>query len=168
MGRAIRMFTLNLSFMLHPCVRVATIVVSDIKDRLSPNMAPLTTTPSIRASGIPVLSAIPTATGARATIVPTEVPTEIDIKQAARNIPAANRFPGRIDIARLTVASTAPIALAVWANAPARIKISTISMILLLAAPRQNCSIRLDSFPPLDMAIATTDDMTKATVIGIL
>ena len=137
-------------------------------DRLSPNMAPLTTTPSIRASGIPVLSAIPTATGAKATIVPTDVPTEMDMKQAARKIPAANRLPGRMDIARFTVASTAPIALAVWAKAPARMKINTISMILLLAAPRQNCSIRLLNLPPLEIAIATIEEMTKATVIGIL
>ncbi len=167
-GRAIRIFTLNLSFILQPCVRVVTIVVSDMKDRLSPNMAPLTTTPSMSASGIPVLSAIPTATGARATIVPTDVPTEMEIKQAARKIPVANKLPGRMDIARLTVASTAPIAFAVWAKAPARMKINTISIILLLAAPRQNCSIRLLSFPPLDMAMATTEETTKATVIGIL
>ena len=131
-------------------------------------MAPLTTTPNIKASGIPVFAAIPTATGARATIVPTEVPTEMDIKQAARKIPAASRFPGSMDIARFTVASTAPIALAVWAKAPANMKIRTMSIMLLLAAPRQNCSMRLDSFPPLDMAIATTEEMTKATVIGIL
>ena len=143
-------------------------VVSDMNDRLSPNMAPLTTTPSIRASGIPVLSAIPTATGAKATIVPTDVPTEMDMKQAAKKIPAANRLPGRMDIARFTVASTAPIALAVCANAPARMKINTISMILLLAAPRQNCSIRLLNLPPLEIAIATIEEMTKATVIGIL
>ena len=139
-----------------------------MNDRLSPNMAPLTTTPSIRASGIPVLSAIPTATGAKATIVPTDVPTEMDMKQAAKKIPAANRLPGRMDIARFTVASTAPIALAVCANAPARMKINTISMILLLAAPRQNCSIRLLNLPPLEIAIATIEEMTKATVIGIL
>lgn len=69
------------------------------------------------------------------------------MKQAARKIPAANRLPGRMDIARFTVASTAPIALAVWAKAPARMKINTISMILLLAAPgrtaRYGCLICL-------------------------
>ena len=41
-------------------------------------------------------------------------------------------------------------------------------MILLLAAPRQNCSIRLLNLPPLEIAIATIEEMTKATVIGIL
>lgn len=42
------------------------------------------------------------------------------------------------------------------------------AMILLLAAPRQNCSIRLLNLPPLEIAIATIEEMTKATVIGIL
>ena len=60
-------------------------VVSDMNDRLSPNIAPLTTTPNMKASCIPVFSAIPTATGASATIVPTEVPTDKEIKQAAMN-----------------------------------------------------------------------------------
>ena len=105
-------------------------------------MAPLTTTPNIMAAGTPVFSAMPTATGDKATIVPTDVPTESEMKQAAKKIPAAKRFCGRIDIAKLTVASTAPIAFAVWANAPAMMKIKTINMMLLLAAPRQNCSTR--------------------------
>ncbi len=168
MGRAMRMLTLNLSAIRQPCVRVATMVVSEMKERLSPNMAPLTTTPSIIATGRPVFAAMPTATGERATMVPTEVPTEIEMKQAARKMPAARRFSGRMAIARLTVASTAPISLAVWAKAPARMKIKTISMMLLLAAPRQNCSMRWLRLPPFDPAMATTEASTKATVMGIL
>ena len=168
MGSAIKEFTLNLSVIWQPCVRVATIVVSEMNERLSPNIAPLTTTPSISASGIPVLSAMPTATGARATIVPTEVPTEMEMKQAAMKIPAARRLPGKRDMARFTVASTAPISLAVWAKAPAKMKMSTMSMMLLFAAPRQNCSTRAWSIPPFEPAIATTDERTNATVIGIL
>ena len=35
----------------------------------------------------------------------------MDMKQAAKKIPAANRLPGRMDIARFTVASTAPLSL---------------------------------------------------------
>ena len=104
-GKVILKFTLNLSDILQPCVLVATIVVSDINDRLSPNIAPLTTTPNISASGIPVLLAMPTATGDKATIVPTDVPTDMEIKQAAINTPAASKLPGRIYIVRLTVAS---------------------------------------------------------------
>ena len=167
-GRAIRILTLNLSDISHPCVRVAMMVVSEMKERLSPNIAPLMTTPSIMASGIPARSAIPTATGAKATIVPTDVPTDVEMKQAVMKIPVARRFPGKIERAKLTVASMAPIDLAVWAKAPANTNIKTMSMILLLAAPRQYCSIRLLSFPPLEIAIETIDASRKATVIGIL
>ena len=167
-GMTIKLLTLNLSFMLQPCVRVATMVVSEIKDRLSPNMAPPTTMATMKGVFMPVCTAIPTATGVSATIVPTEVPMESEMKQAAINIPASKRLSGSTDKARLTVASTAPTAFAVWANAPARIKIHTMSMILLLAAPLQNRSIRLWSFPPEEMATATTEETRNATVIGIL
>ena len=97
-------------------------VVSEIKDRLSPNMAPPTTIATMKGVFISVCVAIPTATGVRATIVPTEVPMESEIKQAAIKIPASRRLSGSMDKARLTVASTAPPAFAGWANAPARIK----------------------------------------------
>ena len=131
-------------------------------------MAPLTTTPTIKAVATPVRSAIPTATGARATIVPTDVPTEIEIKQAAIKIPAASKFSGNIANAKFTVASTAPIAFVVCAKAPAITKISTISIKLPLPAPLQYCSIRLFSAPPFENAILTIEAIEKATVIGIL
>ena len=41
-GRTMKKFILNLSFMPQPCVRTAAMVVSEIIDRLSPNMAPET------------------------------------------------------------------------------------------------------------------------------
>ena len=115
-----------------------------------------------------VCAAIPAATGVRATIVPTEVPIDSEIKQAAMNIPASSKLSGRTAKARFTVASTAPTALAVWAKAPARMKIHTISMMLLFAAPLQNKSTRLCNLPPEDIATATTDDTRNATVMGIL
>ena len=168
MGITIRLLTLNLSFMLHPCVRVATMVVSEINERLSPNMAPPTTMATMKGVSTAVCEAMPIATGVRATIVPTDVPMESEMKQAAINIPASSRLSGRTDRARFTVASTAPTAFAVCANAPARMKIQTMSMMLLLAAPLQKRSIRLWSFPPEEMATATTEETRKATVIGIL
>ena len=143
-------------------------MVSEIKERLSPNMAPLTTTALISAGEMPVCAARPAATGVSATIVPTEVPTETDMTHAAKNTPAANTLPGKMAKVKLTVASTAPMALAVWAKAPAKMKISTISMMLELAAPLQNSSMRLCSEPPLLMATPTTEASTKATVMGIL
>ena len=42
-GRAIKKFSLNLSVILQPCPLQAAMVVSEIKDRLSPNIAPLMT-----------------------------------------------------------------------------------------------------------------------------
>ena len=83
-------------------------------------------------------------------------------------MPAAKMLPGKIDSVKLTVASTAPMALAVCANAPARIKIKIINMMLGLAGPLQNSSMRRCKLPPRLMATATTHANKKATVIGIL
>ena len=72
---------------------------------------------------ISVFSASPTATGVRATIVPTLVPMDREMKQAAINIPANSRLSGRICRVRLTVASIAPICLALFAKETARMNI---------------------------------------------
>ena len=63
--------------------------------------------------------ASPAAIGTRATTVPTLVPIDTEIKQAARKSPGRIILAGRMLSARLTVASTAPIALADAANEPA-------------------------------------------------
>ncbi|CEY36387.1 Uncharacterised protein [Streptococcus pneumoniae] len=42
-GNTIKKFVLNLSFISVPCERTAAIVVSEINDKLSPNIAPPTT-----------------------------------------------------------------------------------------------------------------------------
>ena len=125
-GRAIRKFALNLSFIRHPCVRVATTVVSEINERLSPNKAPPTIEATIRGREIPVCWASPVATGTKATMVPTEVPTDRETRQEAMNIPASNIFPGISDRVSPTVASTAPISLAADANEPANTNIHII------------------------------------------
>ena len=128
-GAASQILVLNLSFILHPCVCVATIVVSDIKDRLSPKNAPPTTSAIIKGRELPVCSAIPTATGVRATTVPTEVPIDSEMKHAAKNNPGNNMPAGRNRKVRFTVASMAPILLAVVAKAPANTKIQIMSII---------------------------------------
>ena len=95
-----------------------------------------------------------TATGVSATIVPTLVPIEREMKQAAMKMPASSRLSGSICKVRFTVASMAPICLALWANAPARMNIHTISMMFLLAAPMEYCSIRSFRLRPLVMHTA--------------
>ena len=125
-----------------------------MKERLSPKKEPPTTIAVIKARLISVLAAMPAATGARATMVPTDVPMESEIKQEARNTPASSRFSGSSQRVRLTVASMAPIAFADWANAPARMNIQIISMILVLAAPDEYCRMRSFRLNPLVVATA--------------
>ena len=125
-GKTISKFVRNLSFILHPCVIVAAMVVSEINERLSPKNAPPTTIATICAVSTPICAAKPVTTGVRATIVPTEVPIESDTKQAAIKIPAGKNSIGTKRIVKCTVASTAPIAFAVDANIPARMNIQII------------------------------------------
>ena len=82
-------------------------------------------------------------------MVPTLVPIDREMKQAARNMPANNICGGRIDKVRLTVASMLPIVLAVWANAPANTKIQIISIICSVDAPLLKVLMRcIRGLPP--------------------
>ena len=127
--------TRNLSLSLQCCVDVATMVVSEMKERLSPKKEPPTTTAVIIGTLIPVCVAMPAAIGVRATMVPTLVPMEIEIKHAARKIPANSILPGNRLRVRFTVASMAPMAFAVLAKAPASTNIHSISIICSVPAP---------------------------------
>ena len=83
---------LNLSRMSQPCPLQAAMVVSEMKDRLSPNMAPPTTVPTHRATLYWDAWATSTAMGAIKVMVPTEVPMAVETKQATTNSTAtANR-----------------------------------------------------------------------------
>ena len=141
-GPTMRKLTLNLSFIEHPWVRVAAIVVSEMNERLSPKNEPPTIMAVMNEVSIAVAvgsgqisCARPAARGTSATMVPTLVPMDIDMKHEARKSPAYIRFPGRMRSVMLTVASIAPIAFAVDANAPARINIHIIRSTFLFPAP---------------------------------
>ena len=101
------------------CVLVAAIVVSEITDKLSPNIAPPTSAPRTRGSDRLPFVATPTAIGPTAEIVPTEVPVEIDIKQLIKKIPAVIYCTGISESAKFTTESTPPEALETVAKAPA-------------------------------------------------
>ena len=151
-GTTMNELTRNLSDRRHPCVEVATMVVSLMKDRLSPKSDPPTMTAVINGMLVPVCSATPAAIGVSATMVPTLVPTPSEMKQAATKRPASNMFPGNSVRARLTVASMAPIVLAELAKAPARTNIQSISIICSVPAPRLKVPMRLLSGkPPVTM-----------------
>ena len=87
-GRAILKFILNLSFNSQPCVRVAAIVVSEIMDKLSPNIAPPTQAATMSASEIPLFTEIPAAMGTMAAMVPIEVPVAVPITAEIMKLPA--------------------------------------------------------------------------------
>ena len=118
-GRTILKFILNLSLISQPCVLTAAIVVSEIIERLSPNIAPDTT--ALRQSGItnPVALLTPTAIGASATIVPTDVPMDKEIKHPIKNSPTTANWLGIKESPRYTVLSAPPAAVTAPLNAPA-------------------------------------------------
>ena len=162
------MFALNLSAMEHPWVRVAAMVVSEMKERLSPKNDPPTTIAVMNGAEMPVSAAIPVATGTRATIVPTLVPTAIDMKQDARKSPANSSLPGSNCRVMFTVASIAPISFAVVANAPARMNIQIIRRTFLCPAPCENMFILSSIFPLAQKASEYAEATRNAAAIGTL
>ena len=134
-GSTIKKFCLNLSFILQPCVLTAAIVVSEIKERLSPNMAPHTTAPTQIETGKLVCCDTPSAIGASAVMVPMEVPMEMDIKQPIIKRPTTINCGGMMESPRFTVLSTPPAAVTIPENAPATRKISTMVMMFTSPAP---------------------------------
>ena len=132
----------NLSLMAQPCVRVAATVVSEMNERLSPKKEPPTTAATRRGVARPVRPAISAAMGTRATIVPTEVPTQRETRQAAANSPASRYSKGNQRSVRSTVADTAPMACALLAKAPASTNIHTMRSRSALPAPREKAATR--------------------------
>ena len=90
---------------------------------------------------------MPAAMGTRATIVPTLVPIEKEMKHAAMKRPASRNFCGRSVSVRFTVASTVPMDLATLAKAPAITNIQIISSTLWSPAPLEKIPIRSEMLP---------------------
>ena len=132
-GRATLIFVRNLSFISTPCVLVAAMVVSEIKDRLSPNIAPPTTIPTQKGRGRPPFCETAQAIGARTEIVPTLVPMAMEIRHAITNRPGTANLPGMILSSRLAVLEAPPACEAIPLKAPAIRKIN--SMVTILSSP---------------------------------
>ena len=153
--------------MEHPCDWVATTVVSEMNERLSPKNEPPTTMPVSIGTESPVAPAMPTAIGVSATMVPTLVPMLSDISDEARNSPASRVSAGTMARVRLTNESTHPIFSAELAKAPANTNIQSMVMRFLRPAPRLNFRMRLLKCP-FETAIANIAVSMNATVIGTL
>ena len=102
------------------------------------------------------------------TIVPTLVPMESEMKQAAMKRPGIIMLSGRTLNVKFTVSSIHPAVLAEFAKAPAIMNIHAISMMSFAPAPMQKESILCLKALPLDTAIAYMQAVMKAIVIGIL
>ena len=123
----------NLARISMPCVRVAAIVVSEMSERLSPNIAPPTTEPTISAGSMPSGPTSPAAIGTSAAIVPQLVPIASETSEETRNMPASMKRAGTSACAMATAASTAPEPFAIVANDPARM--NTMHMIMMFGSP---------------------------------
>ena len=127
-------FSLNLSFMAQPCPLHAAIVVSEIKERLSPNMAPPTTEPIQSATPKPELFATATAIGAIRVIVPTEVPIARDTKALTTKSTRTANLAG-IKESRKYATLSALLLPTTPTKIPATMKISTMVIIFLSPTP---------------------------------
>ena len=110
-------------------------MVSEIMDKLSPNIAPEAEAATQSTGEYPVACEIPTAKGTKTVIVPTEVPMAKEIKQPIKNRPTTAKEVGRKFKATLTVAVAPPAARTMPEKAPAVKKIRHIVMILSSANP---------------------------------
>ena len=109
-GITIITLALNFAFILIFCVVVAAIVVSEMKDKLSPNIAPPTTIPQTSGTLTFVLIAILKAIGIKADTVPIDVPIEKLKIQPIKNKPGKINCAGKIEIPKLVTVSVACIA----------------------------------------------------------
>jgi len=150
------------------CVRVAAIVVSEIIERLSPNIAPLMTAPMHIAREIEVFSLIPTAIGASAEIVPTLVPMDMERKQPIINSPAADQLAGSSFNPKFTVCSTPPAADTAPEKAPAVRKIRHMVMIFSSASPLAMTVIFSENESVRVCKNAVSRAAKKAIIAGIL
>ena len=167
-GSVMKKLTRNLSFILQPCVLVAAMVVSEMNERLSPKNAPPTTTAVSSATSSSMVCASPEAMGTRATIVPTLVPIDRLMKHVAMNSPGSTILLGSSESMVFTVASTAPIAFAELAKAPASTNIHNIVIMFGELAPRLNTETFFCRFLPPAIATAYMPEIMNATLIGTL
>ena len=158
-GRAMRMLARNLSDMRQPWVLVAMMVVSEMKERLSPNRLPPTTTAVAMWILDEVVLAIPTAMGTKAAMVPQLVPMLSDTRQEAMNRPTRMKLPGSTDNVRFTTLSTHPISLAMEENAPARMNMRSMSMMPPLSSVLRGGAVCLSVYIFYACYVLAIDDV---------
>ncbi|BDG75540.1 hypothetical protein wNi1_00900 [Wolbachia pipientis] len=130
-----------LSFTEAPCEEVAAIVVSDIIERLLPNIDPPITAPTPTAQSKAPFCAKLTAIGVISAITPIDVPIALEIKVESKNIPGSNNLAGRNRIVKLVITFILPSDSVTVENAPANRKIKHTVRVVLLPIPFIRVSI---------------------------
>ena len=166
-GNAIQKFSLNLSFISQPCPLHAAIVVSEMKERLSPNIAPPITDATQNARSKPDALETAAAIGTRSVIVPTEVPIATETKQATTNKTATENLAG-ISVSIKYATLSALFLPTTPTKDPAARKIKSIVMMFLSPTPCAMISSFLSKFTALFCKQATRIAVRNATTIGTL
>ena len=117
-----------------------------MNELLSPNIAPPTTIPAIKAGFTPVLLATSIATGINAAIVPIDVPIAKLKIIPMRNTPGRIKFCGNILNPKLVTEETACILVATPWKAPAKMNITTIVIKFVSPPPWQKSFTFSDNF----------------------
>ena len=99
-GTAILKFSRNLSFIWQPWPWHAAMVVSEMNDRLSPNIAPPMTLATHSGRSKPEAVDTATAMGVMSVMVPTDVPMASDTKQLTTNSTSTENSAGMTESMR--------------------------------------------------------------------
>ena len=162
-----RKFVRNLSFISQPCVLQAAMVVSEMNDRLSPNIAPPMTEPMHSGRLKPDVRATAIAMGTISVMVPQEVPMAVETKHETTNRTATANRAGMCASMKYATDS-ALLRPTTPTNTPAARKMRIIVMMFLSPTPLAMTS----SFSSNDSARfcrqATRIAARKATTMGIL
>ena len=134
-GNAMKKFSLNLSFILQPCPLQAAIVVSEINDRLSPNIEPPIIVATQRDISNPDAFETATAIGVKSVIVPTDVPIASDTKQLTIKSTITANCAGIIDSIKYATLSALPLPTTPT-KMPASKNISIMVKMFLSPTPR--------------------------------
>ena len=166
-GSAIQKFSRNLSFMAQPCPLQAAIVVSEMNDKLSPNIAPPTTAPIQSGAAKPVLFAKATAIGVISVIVPTLVPIATETNALTTKRTRTENLAGIIESIKYATLS-ALLLPTTPTKMPAAMKIKIMVMIFLSPTPFPISSNFWSKLSFRFCKHATSSATRNATTIGIL
>ena len=153
--------------MAQPCPLQAAIVVSEMNDKLSPNIAPPTTAPTQRGTAKPVLFASASEIGVISVIVPTDVPMATETNALTTKRTKTENLAGIMESIKYATLS-ALLLPTTPTKIPAAMKIRIIVIMFLSPTPLAITSSLSSNFNFGFCKHATNNATRNATTIGIL